>query len=93
MTKRIILAILIALTMCFFCACGQSTQSTDSANSNYGEFVFVEHDKLNDSDLNQYIMYGPNTMVMYTYVEGWECGGLTVMYNADGTLKTYSPEN
>lgn len=37
-------------------------------------------------------MYDPDTMVMYSYLEDGHAAGLTVMYNADGTLKLYSPE-
>ena len=36
-------------------------------------------------------MYDPDTMVMYSYLEGRYGGGTTVLYNADGTLKLYSP--
>ena len=34
-------------------------------------------------------MYDPDTMVMYTYLDGRYAGTITVLYNADGTLKMY----
>lgn len=60
--------------------------------SKSGTFILVETGSISDSYLDQYIMYDPDTMVMYSYLGGSHSGGLTVMYNADGTLKLYSPE-
>jgi len=51
----------------------------------------VEEGSIEDSGVYQYIMYDSDTMVMYSFLDGYRCGGPTVMYNADGTLKLYSP--
>ena len=93
MTKRKLLAIIIALMLCIsLCACEQETSETELADSSLGKFVILEEGALNDSGLYQYIMYDPDTMVMYTFLDGYHAGGPIVMYNADGTLKIYSPE-
>lgn len=95
MTKRRIFAMIIALTLCFsLCACGTGTTSTtDSTDVSFGNFVVLEKGKIDNTDLYQYIMYDPETLVMYTFLDGYGCGGPTVMYNADGTLRIYSPEH
>lgn len=59
--------------------------------SKSGTFILVEEEVIRCSHAEQYIMYDPDTMVMYSYLGGSHSGGLTVMYNADGTLKLYSP--
>ena len=40
---------------------------------------------------DQTIMYDPDTMVMYTHLDGSYSGTMSLIYNADGTLKLYSP--
>ena len=92
MTKRKMLAMIIALVMCVsLSACyGREQSSKSSKSSKFGTFIVVENGTL--GDVYQYIMYDPDTMVMYSYLDGRVGGGLTVMYNADGTLKIYSPE-
>ena len=91
MTKRRMLAMIISLVMCVSlsaCSCGES--DSDVQSSKFETFIVVENGTL--GDVYQYIMYDPDTMVMYSYLDGRVGGGLTVMYNADGTLKIYSPE-
>ena len=69
---------------------------TISTDTHFGMFVIVKEDSLSDhstTGVYQTIMYDPDTMVMYTFLKNRYGGaGLTVMYNADGTLKLYSPE-
>ena len=91
MTKRRMLAMIIALVICVsLSACSGEDQS-----SKFGTFIVIEQGSL-ENNLYQYIMYDPDTMVMYTmvmysYLAKFQIGGPTVMYNADGTLKIYSP--
>lgn len=89
MTKRRMLAMIIALIMCVsLSACsGRKSES----ESKFGTFIVVEKAYIEDPDIYQYIMYDPDTMVMYSFLYGYRCGGPVVMYNADGTLKLYSP--
>ena len=95
MTKRKMLAMIIALVMCVLLS-GCSGEKTDLADLDYqpksaGTFIVVESGSIEGTCIYQYIMYDPVTMVMYTYVDRYRNGGLTVMYNADGTKRLYSP--
>ena len=93
MTKRKMLAMIIALTLSFsLCACEQEYEVEESPKVPFEKFVVLEKGYVENSYMDQFIMYDPDTLVMYTYFEGYDGGGLTVMYNADGTLRTYSPE-
>ncbi len=92
MAKRKILAIIIALVFCIpLGACSIEDQPEASPTSEMGTFIVVEEGNIKDNSLYQHIMYDPDTLVMYSYINGYENGGLTVLYNADGTVKTYCP--
>lgn len=95
MKKIITIAIIIAsLTLCLtFSGCEISTnEETVVDEPNIGKFILLHHKDLSNG-LDQYIFYDPQTMVMYTFCSQYNyAGGLTVMYNADGTPKLYSPE-
>lgn len=91
MTKRRMLAIIIALVICVSLSACSSEKSDSDVQPKLGTFIVVEKGSIGDSDIYQYIMYDPDTMVMYSYLDGIYGGGPTVMYNADGTLKIYSP--
>lgn len=44
-----------------------------------------------DNSIMQYVLIDPETRVMYTYLVRYgNAGGITVMYNADGTPKILS---
>lgn len=91
MTKRRMLAMIIALVMCVSLSACSIEKSDSDVQSEFGTFIVVEEELTKDSEVYQYIMYDPDTMVMYSYLEGHFGGGTTVLYNADGTLKLYSP--
>ena len=94
MTKRNLLAMIIALALCVsLCACTvEDTSSDNDAQSKTGTFTVVEEGKVGKY-ANQTIMYDSDTMVMYTHLDGSHAGTMSVLYNADGTLKLYSPEH
>ena len=58
-------------------------------------FIAIEktYIEFKETNLYQFIMYDPVTLVMWTYVEWGDGGGLSPMYNPDGTMRIYSPEN
>ena len=58
----------------------------------FGTFVVLSYTNLGNG-LKQYILYDSITTVMYSYVEGPTGGGFSELYNADGTLRLYSPED
>ena len=71
----------------------ESDEEEKEEKSETGTFIMLEKGKIG-SDLYQYIMYDPDTMVMYTYIsKGYDDGVVfNIMYNADGTPKLYSPD-
>lgn len=81
-------AMIIALAM-LLGACGPAKEE----NGTYkGRFIVVGKDENFNTNLDQYILYDPETMVMYIFVKSYKSGGLSVIYNLDGTPKVYSPE-
>lgn len=90
MTKRRMLAMIIALVMSVSLSACSSEKSDSDVQSEFGTFIEVEKGLVKDSRVHQHIMYDPDTMVMYSYLDGNGGGGTTVLYNADGTLKLYS---
>jgi len=109
MTKRIILAIIIALMM-VLCACGEG--SFNSTSEDYKEAMYttsVEEDVLYEgcepftivcegfiegTNLYQYVMYDPYNRVMYTYITQSKFSGTGIMLeNSDGTPRVYSSED
>lgn len=82
-------AMIIALAMSLLSACGPAKEE----NGIYkGRFIVVGKDENFNTNLDQYILYDPETMVMYIFVKSYKSGGLSVIYNSDGTPKVYSPE-
>ena len=82
-------AMIIALAMSLLSACGPAKEE----NGTYkGRFIVLGKDENFNTDLDQYILYDPETMVMYIFVKSYKSGGLSVIYNSDGTPKVYSPE-
>lgn len=70
---------------------GEKSDASDADVQSIRGFILIEKEPIEHTDVYQYIMYDPDTMVMYSFLDGYSCGGPTVMYNADGTLKLYSP--
>ena len=54
------------------------------------EFVILSDYEI-ENNIRQCIMYDPETNVMYAYVSRGYHGGISVLYNADGTPKLYTP--
>lgn len=93
MAIRHLLAMIVALIMCIssYAFLTEDYASETNRQLNYGTFTVVA-EGINGTCFNQTIMYDPDTMVMYTYLDGRYAGTMTVLYNADGTLKLYSPD-
>ena len=63
-----------------------------SPNMEVKTFVVVSEESVG-SYATQVILYDPNNMVMYTYLDGTSAGDMSLIYNdASGTLKLYTPE-
>lgn len=82
-------AMIIALAMSLLCACGPAKEENETYN---GKFIVLKKYEMFNDNLEQYILYDPETMVMYIFVKSYKSGGLSVIYNSDGTPKVYFPE-
>lgn len=80
---------IIALAMSLLCACGPAKEENETYN---GKFIVLKKYEMFNDNLEQYILYDPETMVMYIFVKSYKSGGLSVIYNSDGTPKVYFPE-
>lgn len=98
MKKRKNFAIIIAvILMVFFTttACGESSEDRESKDiveeeEKYESFVILSREVLpGPGYIEQYIMYDPQTKVMWTYIEGDDAGGLSIIYNVDNTPVLY----
>lgn len=90
----LIIIILILLPLLLFR--GKTVVAAEASSSSFGKFVILEKYTFDNHGLKQYILYDPDTMVMYTFIKSiWANGGggLSVMPNPDGTPRVYSPEN
>lgn len=99
MTKRRMLAMIMALiavcSVLSACTASGEESSKDQVNEEtlYGSLVLIETNEIKNSTLDYSIVYDKETGVMYLFMDmGVGRGGLTVMYNADGTPKLYSPD-
>lgn len=112
MTKRLLLAMTIALATLVSCdgesIASERQYSVDEehlySDAVYGESglevvyagkfgINIKDDVMNsDYTITQYILYDPDTLVMYTYTSDVYTNGLTVMLNPDGTPKTFSKD-
>lgn len=97
MSTRKILAIIIALTLILSCgfvlsACS-SVEEFEEKESPVGGLVCISmhNDFIDGYVFEQYILYDPETFVMYTFISGNDEAAMSVLYNADGTPKLYTP--
>lgn len=88
--KRIIALMLLMLCIISLVGCGTTYEQAevDGATEMFGEyFTIVKHWYEFGNDYC--LLYANDTKVMYLYIERGYCGGLTPLYNADGTLQIY----
>lgn len=93
MTIRKILAIIIALMLSVtLCSCSpqEEPQIPSTSTSKSKSFIVVAESSVG-SYIEQTIMYDPDTMIMYTYLDGVETGSFSVLYQPDKSFKLYSP--
>ena len=113
MNSKKLFAILLLLVMitCLFSGCDYSAGSFEKkpdpiatvvptkAPPTVSTFVEINSKKI-IGEITQYIVYDPETMVMYSVLyqdDSWSGGGRGIgisqspMYNPDGTLRIYNP--
>ncbi len=107
--KKVFVAlILLVMTTILLSGCGSTTDTTVSgekpeptataiptkAPPTVSSFVVINSQKI-FTNTTQYIMYDPETMVMwsalYTYTSTGDGISHSPMYNADGTIRLYNP--
>lgn len=94
--KTFVIIITIVLTMTLLAGFGASDEGNRESKDivdeeeTYEKFVVISQENL-PGWLTQYIMYDPQTKVMWTFIEGDDSGGLSVIYKADGTPQLYEP--
>ena len=94
--KKFCLALIIILMTTMLCSCSYTSYEEANTNpDNYfskGYFTII---KSWDGGIDypvEYIVYANDTGVMYYVFLGGYCGGITPLYNADGTLQIYEGE-
>lgn len=97
MAARKILAIIIALAMILgmpVCLSGcQRTEEFELTDNEKGGLVAISRQSnfIYGYEFDQYILYDPETLVMYVMISGGKGTSMSMLYNADGTPKLYNP--
>lgn len=94
--KFFVALILLVMTTCLLSGCNSTTSTVSDdkkAPHTVSTFVTISRESLTIAgELNQAIVYDPETMVMYTVIFRYKHGvSTTPMYNPDGTLRLYNP--
>ena len=99
MATRRILAIIIALAMVLgmvfcFSGCFGSVKEFEPVESEIDGLVAISRQGffIEDYAYDQFILYDPETGVMYSMISWGKDITITVLYNADGTPKLYNPD-
>ena len=95
MKKNIALILVFCIMVAVLCGCS-SFSSYEEADTNpdncFSEGYFTPIKSWGVGSLYEYIVYANDTGVMYYVFLGIDCGGITPLYNADGTLQIYKGE-
>ena len=101
MATRKILAIIIALSLVLgmlvcLSGCSSSTEPEEFelTESEIGGLVPISKQEnfMEGHVFEQYVLYDPDTLVMYVMITKPKAMTVSVLYNADGTPKLYNPE-
>lgn len=92
MKKKIILVLVLCIMTAMLCGCSASYENAATpTDKDYGGYFSVLKE-WHDSMGNCKILYADDTHVMYFYFDGSYTGGITPIYNADGTLQIWEGE-
>lgn len=93
--KKFCLALIIILMATMLCGCSYTSyEEVNTTPDNYlskGYFTVVKSWDGGANYPTEYIVYANDTKVMY-YIFRGHTGGITPLYNADGTLQIYEGE-
>lgn len=92
---------IIAICLIFLCICITGCGKRDDYDHESKDIkveapqipglVLIEKTKVEETALTQFILYDPETFIMYSYVEWIDGGGFVEMHNTDGTPRIYNP--
>ena len=99
MSKKKLFSTFLALSICgIFFGCSatsasnsNNTDTTSESKIDVDTFVILKSDNIKNSVIHQYILYDPDTLVMYTVLDWQSDKIITVLYNPDGTPRIYNP--
>ena len=92
MKKKITLVLVLCAIVTVLCGCSSSYEEPYTNPDNYfskGYFTIVKYWDGGIDYPTEYIVYANDTKVMYYVFRGNYTGGITPLYNADGTLQIY----
>lgn len=95
MKKKIALVLVLCVITIMLCSCSSSYEEANTNPDNYfskGYFTIIKSWDGGVDYPTEYIVYANDTNVMYYVFLGHYCGGITPLYNADGTLQIYKGE-
>lgn len=92
MKKKIYLVLILCLMTTMLCGCSTSYEEANTNPDNYlskGYFTVIKSWDGGANYPTEYIVYANDTNVMYYVFHSLYTGGITPLYNADGTLQIY----
>ena len=95
MKKKIALFLVLCIMAAMLCGCSTSYEEANTNPDNYlskGYFTIIKSWDGGIDYSTEYIVYANDTKVMYYVFRGAHTGGMTPLYNADGTLQIYKGE-
>lgn len=95
MKKKIALILILCIAATVLCSCSSSYEEANTNPDNYfskGYFTVIKSWDGGADYPTEHIVYANDTKVMYYVFRGNHTGGITPLYNADGTLQIYEGE-
>lgn len=94
MKKKIALILILCVAAAILCGCSSYEEANTSNVKNFGAgyFTTIKEWKGRMDYPYERIIYANDTGVMYYIFIHGQCGGITPLYNADGTLQIYEGE-
>ena len=95
MKKKITLVLVLCIMTAMLCSCSVSYEEANTNPDNYfskGYFTIIKSWDGGIDYPTEHIVYANDTGVMYYVFRSNHSGGITPLYNADGTLQIYKGE-
>lgn len=88
--KKIVLFLMLCVVAISLCGCSSTYNSAITYNQKNPNEYFSVYKEWRDPRMGDcVILYANDTNVMYLCFDGDYTGGITPLYNADGTLQIY----